>query len=112
MKRLWTLLLAGLIAGCMAPPPAPPAPYLAQGTQPSWSLIIDSQQVTFIGADQSVLRDPTPQPIITTSGSTYSSPRIQVTIIHAQCRDGATQRIYPDRVRVDVDGRSFNGCGG
>ena len=112
MKRLSTLLLAGLLAGCMAPPPAPPAPFLAHGTQPSWSLIIDSQQVTFIGADQSVLRDPTPQPIITASGSTYSSPRIQVTIVHAQCRDGETQRIYPDRVRVDVDGRSFNGCGG
>ena len=112
MKRLSTLLLAGLLAGCMAPPPAPPAPYLAQGTQPSWSLIIDSQQVTFIGADQSVLRDPTPQPVITAAGSTYQSPRIKVTITHAQCRDGETQRIYPDRVRVHVDGRSFNGCGG
>jgi len=112
MKRLSTLLLAGLLAGCMAPPPAPPAPYLAQGTQPSWSLIIDSQQVTFIGADQSVLRDPTPQPVITAAGSTYQSPRIKVTITHAQCRDGESGRIYPDRVRVDVDGRSFNGCGG
>ena len=112
MKRLSTLLLAGLLAGCMAPPPAPPAPYLAHGTQPSWSLIIDAQQVTFIGADQSVLRDPTPQPVITAAGSTYQSPRIRVTIVHAQCLEGETQRIYQDRVRVDVGGRSFNGCGG
>ena len=112
MKHFFALAPLALLAGCMAPPPAPPAPYLANGTQPSWSLIIDSQQVTFIGADQSVLRDPAPQPVITAAGSTYQSPRILVTLVHAQCRDGASGQIYPDRVRVDVDGRSFNGCGG
>jgi heat shock protein HslJ len=112
MKRLSTLLLAGLLAGCMAPPPAPPAPYLAHGTQPSWSLIIDAQHVTFIGEDQTLLRDQSPLPVITAAGSTYLSPRIRVTIVHAQCRDGESQRIYPDRVRVDVDGQAFHGCGG
>ena len=112
MKRLTALLLAGLLAGCITPPPAPAAPYLAHGTQPSWSLIIDAQHVTYIRADQSMLREPTPQPVITPAGSTYQSPRIRVTIVHAQCRDGESDRIYPDRVRVDVDGRSFNGCGG
>jgi uncharacterized membrane protein len=112
MKRLTALLLAGLLAGCITPPPPPAAPYLAHGTQPSWSLIIDAQHVTYVRADQSVLREPTPQPVITAAGSTYSSPRIRVTIVHAQCRDGESQRIYPDRVRVDVDGRAFHGCGG
>ena len=111
MKKLFALAPIALLAACMAPPPAPPAPYLAHGTQPNWSLIIDSQQVTYVRGDQ-VLRDPAPQPVITATGSTYQSPRIQVTIVHAQCRDGESDRIYPDRVRVDVDGRSFNGCGG
>ena len=112
MKHFFALAPIALLAACITPPPAPPAPYLAHGTQPSWSLIIDSQQVTYIRADQSMLREPTPQPVITAAGSTYPSPRIQVTIVHAQCRDGESGRIYPDRVRVDVDGRAFHGCGG
>ncbi|MGI8611799.1 MAG: hypothetical protein ACR2KH_05955 [Sphingomicrobium sp.] len=112
MKRLSALLLAGLLAGCITPPPAPAAPYHAHGTQPSWSLIIDEQHVTYIRADQSMFREPTPQPVITAAGSTYQSPRIRVAIVHAQCRDGVSDRIYPDRVRVDVDGRAYHGCGG
>ena len=112
MKNFFALTPLALLAACIAPPPAPAAPYLAHGTQPSWSLIIDSQQVTYIRADQSVFREPTPPPVITAAGSTYQSPGIRVTIVHAQCRDGESDRIYPDRVRVDVDGRSFNGCGG
>ena len=112
MKKLFTLTPLALLAGCITPPPAPAAPYHAHGTQPSWSLIIDEQHVTYIRADQSVFREPTPQPVITGAGSTYQSPRIQVTIVHAQCRDGVSDRIYPDRVRVDVDGRAFHGCGG
>lgn len=112
MKRLLMLAPLALLAGCITPPPAPLAPYHARGTQPSWSLIIDEQHVTFIRADQSVFREPTPQPVITAAGSTYQSPRVRVNIVHAQCRDGETARIYPDRVQVDVDGRRFHGCGG
>ena len=112
MKRLSALVLAGLLAGCATPPPAPTAPYHAHGTQPSWSLIIDEQHVTFIRADQSVLRTPTPAPVITAAGSTYQGPQVRVSIVHAQCRHGTSDRIYPDRVQVDVDGRQFHGCGG
>ena len=112
MKHFFALAPIALLAGCITPPPAPPAPYLAHGTQPTWSLIIDSQQVTYIRADQSVFREPTPQPVITAAGSTYQSPRVRVNIVHALCRDGETDRVYPDRVQVDVDGRRFHGCGG
>lgn len=112
MKHFLALASLVLLASCMAPPPAPAAPYHAHGTQPAWSLIIDEQHVTYIGADQSVIRQPTAQPVITAAGSTYATPRIKVTIVHAQCRDGESDRIYPDRVRVDVDGRALHGCGG
>ena len=112
MKHFFALAPIALLAGCITPPPAPPAPYLAHGTQPNWSLIIDEQNVTYIGPDQSMLREPATQPVITAAGSTYRSGRIQVTITHAQCRVSDSDRIYADRVRVDVDGRSFNGCGG
>ena len=112
MKHFLVIAPLALLASCITPPPAPAAPYRAHGTQPGWSLIIDSRDVTFIGADQTVIRQPTPQPVITTAGSTYQSPRIGVTIVHAQCRDGESDRIYPDRVRVEVDGRVQHGCGG
>ncbi|HEU5286736.1 MAG TPA: hypothetical protein VFU20_09580 [Sphingomicrobium sp.] len=116
MNRLLSLappaLLAALVTGCITPPPAPAAPYHARGTQPDWSLIIDEQHVTFIRADQPVFREPTPVPAITAAGTTYQSPRVRVSIVHALCRDGESDRVYPDRVRVDVDGRAFHGCGG
>ena len=112
MKHPLLLTPLALLASCITPPPAPAAPYHAHGTQPGWSLIIDEQHVTFIGADQTVIRQPTPVPVITAAGSTYQSPRIGVKIVHAQCRDGESDRIYPDRVQVEVDGRAFHGCGG
>ena len=33
-------------------------------------------------------------------------------IVHATCSDGMSDRIYPDKVQVDVDGQRFDGCGG
>ena len=112
MKRLATVALAGLLAGCITPPPAPPAPYYARGNQPGWSLIIDEQHVTFIRADQSMLRDPRPSPVNTAAGSSYQSPRIRVTIVRNLCRDASTGQIYPHQVHVNAEGRSFHGCGG
>ena len=29
-----------------------------------------------------------------------------------QCSDGMSDRVYPDKVQVTVDGRRFEGCGG
>ena len=112
MKRLITLAPLALLAGCITPPPAPSAPYHAIGTQPGWTLLIDNRDVTFIAADQTMVRQPRPPVIVGAAGEIYQTPRIRVNIVHAQCRDGTSDRIYPDRVRVDVDGRAFHGCGG
>ena len=46
------------------------------------------------------------------AGEIYQTPRINVNIVHAQCSDGMSDRTYPDKVQVTVDGRRFNGCGG
>jgi len=112
MKKLTTLMLAGLLAGCITPPPAPPAPYRAAGGPPPWTLIIDDREVTFIGPDQAVIRQPKPTAIVGVAGEIYRTPRIGVNIVHAACSDTATGRTWPDQVQVDVDGRRFNGCGG
>jgi uncharacterized membrane protein len=112
MKKTIALVLTCLLAGCITPPPAPPAPYHAVGTEPGWSLLIDDRELTFIGADQTMVRQPKPPVIVGVAGEIYQTPRIHVNIVHAQCSDGRSDRIYPDRVQVDVDGRRFNGCGG
>jgi heat shock protein HslJ len=55
---------------------------------------------------------PTPRVIVGVAGEIYQTPRLGVNIVHRPCSDGMSDRIYPDTVQVDVDGRRYNGCGG
>ena len=112
MKRLFALPLVLLVGGCLTTPPPPPAPYHALGTEPFWSLLIDEHDLTFTQPDAAPLRQPTPRKIIGVAGEIYQTPRINVNIVHAACSDGMSDRTYPDKVQVTVDGRQFSGCGG
>jgi uncharacterized membrane protein len=112
MKRFLALPLALLVTGCLTPPPPPAAPYRGTGTEPFWSLLIDEHHVTFIQPEGEPIRQPRPQVINGVAGEIYQTPRINVNIVHAQCSDGMSDRVYPDKVQVTVDGRQFNGCGG
>jgi len=111
MKRALPALLL-VAAGACVPPPPPPAPYHAVGTEPFWNLLIDERDLTFIEPDAQPIRQPRPQAIIGIAGEIYQTPRINVNIVHGQCSDGMSDRVYPDKVQVTVDGRRFNGCGG
>ena len=55
---------------------------------------------------------PTPPVIHGVAGEIYQTPRINVNIVHGPCSDGMSDRTYPDKVQVTVDGHAFNGCGG
>lgn len=112
MKRLLALPLVLLASGCLTAPPPPAAPYHAVGTEPFWSLLIDERDLTFTQPDAQPVRQPRPPVIIGVAGEIYQTPRINVNIVHARCSDGMSDRIYPDKVQVRVDGRQFNGCGG
>jgi uncharacterized membrane protein len=119
MKRLLALPLILAAAGCMmAPPPLPLTPnppgggYRALGTEPFWGLTIDASQMVFTQPDAQPVAQPTPRVIVGFAGEIYQTPRIRVNIVHAQCSDGMSDRVYPDKVQVDVDGRRFEGCGG
>ena len=112
MKRLFSLALAASLTGCMSIPAAPPAPYHAVGTEPFWNLLIDEHNITFVVPDGPQVTQPTPKAIIGIAGEIYQTPRINVNIVHAQCSDGMSDRVYPDKVQVSVDGKQFNGCGG
>ena len=111
MKKALVPLLAAL-AGC-APVPATPAPsYHAVGTEPFWSLVIGEREIAFTQPDQQPVTQPKPKVIVGFAGEIYRTPQIDVNIVHAQCSDGMSDRVYPDKVQVTVDGKRFNGCGG
>ena len=114
MKRLSLAPLALLsgLAACMPYPPPPAAPYHGVGTEPFWNLIIDDKNVTFIRPEEQPIVQPKPQPIVGFAGEIYRTPRIDANIVHAQCSDGMSDRVYPDKVQVTVDGHQYNGCGG
>jgi len=112
MKKLLVLSLVLLGASCMTAPPPPPAPYHAVGTEPFWGLLIDEHDLTFTQPDAQPIRQPTPRVIHGIAGEIYQTPRINVNIVHAKCSDGMSDRTYPDKVQVTVDGRRFEGCGG
>ena len=113
MKRLYLFLLAVAATACAPlPPPPPPPPYHAVGTEPFWDVLIDEHDVTFTLSGSQPIRQPRPQAIIGIAGEIYQTPRINVNIVHAQCSDGMSDRTYPDKVQVTVDGHHFSGCGG
>jgi heat shock protein HslJ len=112
MKALLAMAPAAALAACMTIPPPPPAPYHAVGTEPFWNLLIDEHDLTFVEPDAQPVKQPTPRAIVGVAGEIYQTPRIDVNIVHAQCSDGMSDRVYPDKVQVTVDGRQFNGCGG
>jgi uncharacterized membrane protein len=75
-------------------------------------MLIDEHYITFVETEKAPIKQPTPKVIVGIAGEIYQTPRIDVNIVHAQCSDGMSDRVYPDKVQVTVDGRQFNGCGG
>lgn len=112
--KSWIIAPAALLlSACLSHPLPSEPPYRAVGQQAEWTLIIDDRFVTFIaGPGKQPVLQPAPKPIIGFAGEIYQTSRINVNIVHASCNDGRTDQAYPDRVQVDVDGRSYNGCGG
>ena len=107
------ILVAVLGAAACAPLPQPPAPpYHAVGTEPFWNLLIDEHNLTFVVSGQQPIEQPTPKVIVGIAGEIYRTGRIDVNIVHARCSDGMSDRAYPDKVEVTVDGKRFDGCGG
>ena len=112
MKKLFALASPLLLAGCYQHPAPPPPPYHAVGTEPFWNLLIDPINITFTQPDAQPITQRTPNAIIGVAGEIYQTQRINVNVVHGQCSDGMSDRSYPDKVQVTVDGKQYNGCGG
>jgi len=112
MKGLIIVPLAALAGACLPIPAPPPPPYHAVGTEPFWNLLIDEHNLTFTLAGSRPVLQATPQVINGFAGEIYETPRINVNIVHGSCSDGMSDRTFPDKVQVTIDGHRFNGCGG
>lgn len=111
MKRVGLLCALVALGGCAHVAAQPKPPYRAIGTEPFWDLTIDARLVfTDRGNDMSV-SEPAPRVLATATGRTYRGRRLQVTITPSPCSDGMSDRSYPDRVSVSVDGQLYRGCG-
>jgi uncharacterized membrane protein len=88
--------------------------YRAVGTEPFWALTLTGREMIFGEANTSLpVSEPQPRPIHGFAGDIYQGKRISLNIVRGQrCSDGMSDRIYPDKVQVRIDGRSFEGCGG
>src|SRR3954453_21501523 len=109
MRKLALLPLVPLaaLAGCYAfreAPPPPPPPYHAVGNEPFWNLLIDERNITFVQPDAQPVTQPAVRPIIGFAGEIYQTPRLNVNVVHTRCSDGMSDRVYPDKVQVTVDG--------
>jgi uncharacterized membrane protein len=111
MKKILVPLLLAL-GGCASVPVAPAQSYHGVGTEPFWSLVIGDREISFTQPEQQPVVQPKPRAIVGFAGEIYQTPRIDVNIVHAQCSDGMSDRVYPDKVQVSVDGKRFSGCGG
>lgn len=99
-------------------PPISPQPvptgeaYFALGTEPFWSVEITQGRIAYNNADGSRLAVANPGARPSLNGERYVTDSITVDITHQRCSDGMSERTYRDTVRVTVNGRELQGCGG
>ncbi len=92
-------------------------PYKARGNEPGWVLTLDDGAMSLdwsYGGKH--VRMPLPQPRRSGDGLRYvastGAHRLDAHITHAICRDSMTGMPYPDKVTVQIDGETLQGCGG
>lgn len=114
MRQIVPLLLLSASCAPVQPSASPMAEsYRALGTEPFWALTIDQRRMVFTEANAPgvEIAQPTPRVIIGFAGDIYQTPRLNVNIVHGRCSDGMSDRVYPDSVQLNVDGRAYRGCG-
>lgn len=90
--------------------------YVARGNEPSWSVRITPEQITFsrLGMEKEVYPNRTPE--LKDKTITYLSQgdagEIRVTFLEESCTDNMSGEIFAYQVTVEKDGKQWQGCGG
>ena len=107
MKHVLPILL---LAGCATVPDETES-YRALGTEPFWSISIDNGRMTYQSPEGGFsVRAPRGEEL--GDGRIWETRRITLQASNAECSDGMSDTVYPQTVRVVVDGRELRGCGG
>jgi heat shock protein HslJ len=115
MRHRALLILAALAAPAAIPAAAQAqggSTYRALGTEPFWSVTINGGRMVYDDAQGRKVAVRTPAARPSFNGRRYVSRRLTVDITRQPCSDGMSDFTYADTVRVTVDGRSLQGCGG
>jgi uncharacterized membrane protein len=110
--RLIALALLCTTACATTPPGPATETYRAVGTEPFWSVTVADGRMTYDAADGAAITAKRPQPRTSFNGHRYETPQLTVDVTHGECSDAMSDRRYPDRVMVVVDGKTLHGCGG
>lgn len=124
-----TLCLLAFAAACGSPsggvaPPEPPAAsptpdagYRVGGNEPFWQVNFGATTIEFedIGGETRVSAA-RPDPQVTANGWRFAASAegrpLVVEIERRFCQDSMSARPFPHTVRITLDGRAFEGCGG
>ncbi|MEA3042854.1 MAG: hypothetical protein QOH47_692 [Sphingomonadales bacterium] len=88
------------------------ATYEANGTEPFWALAVAGGRMTYAPSEGTPIIEPLPAQTPIPNGYRYQGVRLDVSITHASCNNGMSDRQYADTVTVTVAGETRNGCGG
>jgi heat shock protein HslJ/uncharacterized membrane protein len=118
-RAIIVLSAAALLSGCATlPAPAPETTvptgeaWFALGTEPFWSLEITQSRITYHDAERRRVTEANPGAQTSLNGRRYAGQRMTVDISMQPCSDGMSDRRYAETVRLTMDGRTLNGCGG
>ena len=100
-----------------APVTGPALPFRALGNEPGWTLEITRRGMSYSGDyGETRVSTPLPEPVRIRGGVRYTartaSDSLSVSILDRVCNDSMSGMPYPHFVRVAVNGRWLDGCGG
>lgn len=117
MSRYLTIAAAALAGTLLSAGPAysqqADGAYRALGTEPFWSVTVERGRMVYEDSEQRRVSERVARAQPMRLGYRYVTPRLRMTVFRGrECSDGMSDRRYADTVRVWVDGRSLQGCGG
>ncbi len=115
LRRSMTLALLAALAGCQTAPVAPPAQRLvALGTEPFWSIAVESGTLTWSSPENqsgtlfkaSTRQDGT---AMVYAGTLAGQP-LTLRIVPGTCSDGMSDQVYPYSATVTQPSGTLKGC--